>query len=93
MLSRDPGLLDSRTLVALRGAWAKRSGSRRSQGPFGEWIHQTAGLETKRGGGQDLGNNCVHPDCKKIAFWVLPPYPVLGEFPKDLALVFKETVL
>lgn len=30
---------------------------------------------------------------KKIAFWVLPPCPVLGEFPKDLVLVFKETVL
>lgn len=30
---------------------------------------------------------------KKIAFWVLPPYPVLGEFPKDLVLVFKETVI
>lgn len=78
---------------SLGGLGLKRSGSQRSQGPFGEWIRQSEGLETEGGGGQDLGNDCVHPDWKEIAFWVLPPSPVPSEFHKDLELVFKEILL
>lgn len=58
------------------GTPAKRSGSRQSRWPLGEWIRQNVVLETKGGGGQRL------PDWKEIVSWLLPSCLVGATFIK-----------